>query len=47
MEKREASANELVTVTLPGNLDELFCVEYPGDCAVIGLNGCVISAHYF
>ena len=47
MEECEASNNELVTVTLPGNLDELFCVEYPGDCAVIGSNDYIISVHCF
>jgi len=35
MEENEASANELVTASLPGNLDELFCVEYPGNDAAI------------
>ena len=47
MEEREASTNELVTVTLSGNLDELFCVEYPGDYAVIRINDYIISVHCF
>ncbi|XP_065917967.1 general transcription factor 3C polypeptide 5-like [Dysidea avara] len=53
MEENEAGTNELVTLTLPGNLDELFCVEYPGNVqnvhnalATLGGESSVARAHH-